>query len=66
MSRYQVVYESVSGHCCFEASVVDTSDVGGRNTVNKHGALICECFEPWDAELIAERLNAQEEQDETE
>lgn len=29
-ARYQVVEESVSAHCCFEATVVDTSDEGSR------------------------------------
>ena len=46
--RYKIIDESVSGHCCFEASVVDTETPLGRT--------ICECFKRADAEKIAAAL----------
>lgn len=57
--RYRVVNQSESAHCCFEATVVDTSRPqnyvdGDRQTYEA----VCECFEMADAELIATALNA--------
>lgn len=55
MPRYLVVEGSQSGHCCFEATVVDTrkpSLIGGQFEQ------LCECFEAQDAILIASSLNA--------
>lgn len=53
--RYVVVEGSQSSHCCFDATVVDTSKPF------KHDAArfeqVCECFEIEDAEKIAEALN---------
>lgn len=51
--RYVVATGSDSGHCCFEASVID-------NTSPTHSA-ICECFEVDDAKKIAALLNAAEQ-----
>jgi hypothetical protein len=48
--RYQVIEGSGSGHCCFEATVVDTSKM---NTA-------CECFRMEDAQLICDALNAKD------
>lgn len=48
--RYQVIEGSGTGHCCFGATVVDTSR---PNTV-------CECFSMKDAQLICDALNAKE------
>lgn len=48
MARYKVVDGSVSQHCCFEASVIDTSN----------DEIICECFETADAHKIAIAMNA--------
>lgn len=53
--RYQVVEGSQSAHCCFEATVVDTTKP------LKYGSgfdQVCECLEVTDAERIAEALNA--------
>lgn len=58
-NRYKVLPGSQSGHCCFDATVVDT------NTPQKrwHGKepryeAVCECFDPADAELVAAALNS--------
>lgn len=52
--RYKVVKGSDSGHCCFAATVIDTTIERGdkRN--------ICESFSMENAELIAKALNALE------
>lgn len=64
--RYQVVPESQSGHCCFEATVVDATRPDLRSTDGKHyqdsdGYLrykqVCECFDLEDAKRIAAALN---------
>lgn len=53
--RYQVVDGSVSGHCCFEATVVDTHTP--HQVYRDLHALVCECFDREDAEKIASALN---------
>ena len=53
-ARYQVEDYSVSGHCCFEASVIDMDKKDPDRTL---GAIVCECFEKEDAERIAFLLN---------
>lgn len=52
--RYEVKEKSVSGHCCFEYSVVDTE------STKKYAqfSAVCECYEREDADRIAELLNA--------
>lgn len=60
MDRYAVVEGSLSGHCCFDYSVVDlTKPVITPSGVDtgRHQQ-ICECFEHDDAELICTALNA--------
>lgn len=55
--RYQVVDGSESGHCCFEATVVD---VQRPNPAHPNFFYqMCECFDINDAKLIAEALNGQ-------
>lgn len=64
MERYIVQEGSESAHCCFTATVIDTSI--GRPEWDKeerywdNGANICECFELEHAQLIAKLLNAHE------
>lgn len=48
MSRYAVKLGSESSHCCFAATVVDTTTDRG----------ICECFDEKDAKEICSALNA--------
>jgi hypothetical protein len=50
--RYRVSEGSTSGHCCFEASIIDTKAGNGS---------ICECVERKDAERITEILNIDED-----
>ena len=64
--RYAVVKESISTHCCFEATVFDTSAPirdyrnyngnGPKNAYIENG--ICETFELQDAITICNSLNA--------
>jgi hypothetical protein len=59
-ARYRVVEGSQSAHCCFEATVVDTTRplmVAGEHYLGRFEE-VCECFEVEDAELIAAALNA--------
>ena len=62
--RYEVIPESNSGHCCFDASVVDTTRpllIGGVQPKDDRGnpchVTICECFDVADAERICMLLN---------
>jgi hypothetical protein len=61
MNRYQVRKGSQSGHCCFSATVVDSTKpdlmADGRQ-YKDHCEQVCECFELADAERIAAALNA--------
>ena len=59
MARYKVIPGSVSGHCCFDFSVVDT-ETEESGPVNKHEKLMCECFEKEAAEIISKALNMME------
>lgn len=58
-TRYKVVGGSDSGHCCFAASILDTTKpvYGGGGKLLGYEA-ICECFSRKDAERIAAALNA--------
>lgn len=47
-NRYAVLTESATGHCCFEASVVDTE---------RDGLPVAECFDEEDAQLVCDALN---------
>lgn len=61
MSRYKVVEGSQSAHCCFEATVVDTTKpvmIGGKQYKDQFDA-VCECFDYSEAERIAQAMNDQ-------
>lgn len=66
--RYAWQSGSQSGHCCFEATVVDTSkpekDINGQKLTDDNGLLIyfpvCECFDEECAVLICASLNERE------
>ena len=61
--RFRVVDGSQSAHCCFAATVVDTTQpvmVGGEHYEGQFVA-VCECFQEGKAKKIAEALNAAEE-----
>lgn len=53
MARYTLVPKSVSAHCCFEATVLDTAGAPGP----LHYKEVCETFSIEDAELIKKALN---------
>lgn len=53
-SRFTVVLGSYSGHCCFEASVIDT-------TTPDDGEAVCECVEVLNAHAICASLNSAHE-----
>jgi len=53
--RYKIIEGSVSFHCCFEYTVVDTQNpVKFNNCCYEH---IFECFEKQDADIIVTALN---------
>lgn len=54
-TRYQVVPESRSGHCCFVATVVDTSKP--LEWPKGEFESVGECFTKADAEKVARALN---------
>lgn len=56
--RYKVVIGSQTAHCCFDATVVDTSEpTGFGGQFNP----VCECFEVKDAERICAALNGEQQ-----
>lgn len=62
--RFQVVPFSQSSHCCFAASVLDTTKpqiLGDEHYRDNRGylhyATVCECFDSADAVRIANALN---------
>lgn len=59
-SRFKVVLGSQSGHCCFEATVIDTSEPVMLNGKHYNGQFkaVCECMNMASAGVIAEALNA--------
>lgn len=66
MSRYKVVEGSQSCHCCFDATVIDTtkpSMIVDYQYVGENGpefVSVCECFNVEDASIICAALNAAE------
>ena len=61
MSRFIVVEGSQSAHCCFDATVVDTTKqrvVGEFKHYLGQFESVCECFNQDDADMIAAALNA--------
>lgn len=59
-ARYKVVEGSQSAHCCFEATVVDTTKpvmIGGEHYEGQFDP-ICECFDRSDADAICAAMNA--------
>lgn len=59
MSRYFVKHGSDSGHCCFEASIMD-SLVGEMIHGDFFPDCVCECFDEDVAEEICKTLNEKE------
>ena len=54
--RYQVIKGSVTSHCYFEATVVDTE----KKSLG-HPDWICECFDLSRAHAIADAMNTADE-----
>lgn len=61
--RYEVREGSQSAHCCFSATVVDTTKphiLADGKQYQDHCDSVCECFEVEDAIKICAALNAAE------
>ncbi len=64
VGRYIIMKGSISGHCCFDFSVLDTTKphiIGGKHYEDengKHYDVVCECFYEESAVLICNLLNA--------
>ncbi len=54
--RYIVVPESLTAHCCFTSTVVDTAD-GKEDYGDYWKTNVCECIDVKHANEIAESLN---------
>ncbi len=52
--RFIVINDSISGHCCFEYTVVDTRGIQDDDTPGK---TMCETFGKDEANLICDALN---------
>jgi len=60
MERFKRVDESISAHCCFGYSVVDTKDGFedfGKSEDHYWKTTVCECFEKEHADMIVKALN---------
>lgn len=58
MSRYIVMQKSITSHCCFVASVLDTTKPQNyRDECGWHYDPICECFSLEDAKTVCDALN---------
>lgn len=57
--RFRVIERSQTGHCCFNASVLDTTKpiLGGDKVTLLGYEAVCECFSGDDAQLICVALN---------
>lgn len=69
MTRYAIYKGSQSAHCCFDATVVDTTKPHIIGSVHYRGSdgqfhyeAVCECFSVEDAELVCKALNAMDTQ----
>lgn len=64
MERYKVVKGSQSCHCCFEATVVDTTkpleQYPGMQGLPEFDS-VCECMDMESAELVCDALNSVED-----
>ena len=57
MKRYIIVKGSHSAHCCFDYSIMDTSQGKSEYSPDRWAYCVCECFYEEDAELICNKLN---------
>lgn len=58
LTRFVVMEKSKSGHCCFEATVMDTTKPENySDNFGQHYETICECFSIEDAYTVARALN---------
>lgn len=58
--RYYVIEQSQSGHCCFEATVVDSHTPCTAYPAAGRYVQVCECFNVEDAYKISDALNTAE------
>ena len=55
-SRFIIVDRSVSAHCCFAYTIIDTH-AGKEDYGDYWKRTMCECFEKEEAEMICTALN---------
>lgn len=55
-ARFIVVDRSLSAHCCFGYTIVDTH-AGKEDYGDHYKRTMCECFEKEEAEIICQALN---------
>lgn len=64
--RYAIYNGSITAHCCFKFTVVDTTKpeiIDGKHYSDEggpHYEAVCECFTRESAELVCAALNAKE------
>jgi hypothetical protein len=54
-AQFIIIEESLSGHCCFEYTIVDTQQ--GKVESGGWKGRVCECVEKDYAEMICKALN---------
>ena len=57
MSRFKVVNRSLSNHCCFSHSVLDTGKKADYAGIDSDSEVMCECFDEESAQMICDALN---------
>jgi hypothetical protein len=55
-ARYIIVDKSVSAHCCFECTIIDTA-AGKEDYGDYWKRSMCETFDRAEAEIICDALN---------
>jgi len=55
-ARYIIIDESLSGHCCFEFTIIDTA-AGKEDYGDYWKRSMCETFYRAEAEIICDALN---------
>lgn len=52
--RYQILEGSMSCHCCFGFTIIDTAQ---PEKFHPEGKTMCECFDQFEADTICSALN---------
>ena len=63
-ARYIIIDSSVSAHCCFECTIIDTA-AGKEDYGDYWKRSMCETFDRAEAEIICDALNKHDQANQT-